>query len=256
MISNFIPKMPKIPSLTTLTKTAVGEFNKRGIDIDTYRAKFMGNNARAYLFLCDIMFPSGITVQEKSNGSMGSFIQTAIRSGIESAVSTTFTSVMAPGKNDLRYFVKSTSLPESLLDETVTHYKGQQYKFSSVRRTNDWIVTFYVNHDASVISNFWNWQKMLQDPETNMYGTSDKYMADQYIKLIGLDGTEICTYILYKAWPKMIGNITLDYASNDFATMDVTFSYQYHDISTKKPDGLGTVSKDLLGNVASKLLTK
>lgn len=255
MISNFIPKIPKIPSLSSLGKTAVGEFNKRGIDIDTYRAKFMGNNARAYLFLCDVMFPSKIGIQ-KSSGTMGSFIQTAIKNGIESAVSNTFTSLMAPGKSDFRYFVKSTSLPEAILDETVTHYKGQQYKFASVRRTNDWVITFYVNHDASVISNFWNWQKMLQDPKNNTYGIGDDYMVDQSIKLIGLDGTEICTYKLYRAWPKMIGNITLDYASNDFATMDVTFSYQYHDITTQSPDGLGTITKDLLGNVASKLLTK
>jgi hypothetical protein len=30
------------------------------------------------------------------------------------------------------------------------------------------------------------------------------------------------------AWPQEVGAVSLDYATNDLATFDVNFSYQYH----------------------------
>jgi hypothetical protein len=41
----------------------------------------------------------------------------------------------------------------------------------------------------------------------------------------------IMTYNLIKAWPSSVGELALDYGSQDVATFDVTFAYQYHKIS-------------------------
>lgn len=70
---------PKIPTFgdvkedvkKTLIDPILGDFGRKKIDIDTYKAKFLGQNARAYLFLCSIQFPG---------------MQNAIKSGVLSGM--------------------------------------------------------------------------------------------------------------------------------------------------------------------------
>jgi hypothetical protein len=265
MISNFLPKIPKIPTPTELTKSiakiGVGEFNKSGIDIDLYRTKFLGNNARSYLFFCEVGFPEGHGIVESPNNqpTMASNITTAIKNGIGTAIGNTLNSKLANLRSgsDFRYFVKSTSLPESIFDETVTHFCGAQYKIPSVRRTQDWVVTFLVDNNASVVRSFYNWHNKMYDFTSGNYGNAEQLMANQKISLLGMDGTSICDYELVGAWPKMIGNVTLDYSANEFATIDITFSYQYHKVTpTQSGSGVESMIKELLGYGASAILSK
>ena len=219
----------------------VGKFAKKKIDIDTYRSKFLGGNARAYLFLCEIQFPgmqnalkSGLGTGMGALGALseGSSITSAIREGLIGGAETAITTKGISEKtSNFKYYIRSTTLPESSVDEVSTYFCGRQYKMSSVRRTQDWGVSFLVNEDASVLQKFWEWNKLFENPETGIYGKPKDYMTDQTIQLLGLDGSAICTYKLYGAWPKSIGAVTLDYSQNEFATVDITFSYQYHTVA-------------------------
>ena len=116
---------------------------------------------------------------------------------------------------------------------------------SSVRRTQDWNVSFLINDNATVLKKFWEWNKLFENPETGVYGKPSDYMTDQTIQLLGLDGSAICTYKLYHAWPKVIGAVSLDYSTNEFATVDITFSYQYHTVSAGngEPGGITQLKK-------------
>lgn len=255
--------MPKIPTFdnvkndlrSTFVDPILGEFGKKKIDIDTYKAKFLGQNARAYLFLCSVQFPgmqnaikSGVSkgMSSLDLGSVGS-VASSISQGLVAGASTAITSgLTSMGTEDFKYFVRSTTLPESSVEETSTFFCGNQYKQSSVRRTQDWSVTFLVNSDASIIRKFWDWHLILHNPETGVYGKPQDYMTDQKIQLLGIDGSAICTYKLFNAWPKTIGAVDLDYATNEFATIDITFSYQYHTVSqSDEPESLATGRKML-----------
>lgn len=226
-----------------------GNTGTQNLSIDTYRSKFLGSNARAYLFLCKVQFPgmqnaalSGVTSAISDPGAMAEMVKNGLMSAASTAINVGTTSL---GTSDFKYFVKSTSLPESMLEEASTFWAGQQYKMSSVRRSQDWTVTFLINDDANVVRKFWEWHLMMHNPELNMYGSPKDYMADQVVQLLGLDGYPICTYKLFGAWPKSIGQVDLDYTSNEFATVDITFTYQYHTVTQTEEVGASAVGRKL-----------
>lgn len=260
---------PKIPTFgdvkedvkRTLIDPLLGDFGRKKIDIDTYKAKFLGQNARAYLFLCSIQFPgmqnaikSGVLSGMKSLDlqNVGASIGTGLLAGAQSAITAGNTAL---GTDDFKYFVRSTTLPDSTVEETSTFFCGNQYKQSSVRRSQDWNVSFLVNDDASIIRKFWEWHQILHNPETGVYGKPQDYMVDQTVQLLGLDGAAICTYKLVNAWPKIIGPVDLDYSTNEFATVDVTFSYQYHTVTkTDEPAAAAMGRKMLNSTLGNQLL--
>lgn len=261
---------PKIPSFgdvkedvkKTLIDPLLGDFGRKKIDIDTYKAKFLGQNARAYLFLCSIQFPgmqnaikSGVLSGMKSLDfeNVGKALGTGLRTAAESA---TTVGNISLGTSDFKYFVRSTTLPDSTVEEASTFFCGNQYKQSSVRRTQDWNVTFLVNDDASIIRKFWDWHLILHNPETGSYGKPQDYMVDQTVQLLGLDGSAICTYKLINAWPKTIGPIDLDYTSNEFATVDITFSYQYHTVTKTDEPAAAATGRKMLNSVLSNQFLK
>jgi hypothetical protein len=232
---------------------------KFNIDIETYRSKFLGGNARAYLFFIQVQFPGyGNILQSGIQGvlagglpSVGSLItggMGAIGSGIDVAG-------LKNGTEDFGYYVKSTNLPESSIQETSTFWCGQEYKIASTRRFVEWTVTFYVDHQANILKKFWDWHKIIHNPETNAYGKPVTYMSDQLLYLIGLDGnSEISCYKLFGAWPKQIGQVALDYQTNDFAQFDVTFAYQYHTVTEKEISTLKGIAKRAIGSLTQNIL--
>lgn len=218
-----------------------GQTGSQSLDIDTYRKKFLGTNARSYLFVCNFNFPdiqNAISSGIQSGVAFGGIsVSSALRAGTETAIRVASTETL-----DFKYYVKSSSLPQSVLEETSTYWFGQQLKMSSVRRTEDWQVTFLVDQEAVILKKFWEWHKLMHDPKSNYYGKPTEYMCDQLVQLLGIDGYPICTYRLVNAWPKEIGNVNLDYSNNEFATVDVTFTYQYHTSTTEAESG---ASRDL-----------
>lgn len=262
------PKIPKVPTYRTVKddviqeaiRPLVGDFRRKTIDIDSYRSKFLNGHARAYLFLCSVQFPgiqnaikSGLStaLSNPTPENIGKMVKDGLVAGGNTAIKV---GRMAQGTEDFKYYVKASSLPESSLEETSTYFCGHQYKISSVRRTQDWTVSFYINNDASIVRKFWDWHQIMHNPETGVYGSPIDYMSDQTIQLIGADGSNICTYKLYSAWPKTLGQIDLDYATNDFATMDVTFSYQYHTVTKEKEIEALTYGRKLAQSLGSTAL--
>jgi len=205
----------------------IGYVGKRRIDIDSYKTNFDGN-ARAYLFLCHITFPNNL-IQIGSSSSLLSLnnMLKALKSGLSEGLTSSITKGFFESDVETKYYVKSTTLPESTVEETATFFCGNQYKMPSVRRTQDWTVSFYINGDASILKKFIVWNLLLHNPRGG-YGKPSDFMSNQTIELLGLDGGVICTYKLFGAWPKTISQVDLDYTNNEMATFDVTFTYQYH----------------------------
>ena len=217
---------------------------KIDLDIDNYKANFLGGNARQYLFYTHFTFPGFANIAQAGlQGALagGSFDPTSLLAGIPPQIGSAMDvmglgmsgfGLLGPGPKNgtdkFGYYVKSTSLPSSTINETNSYWAGQEYKMAGTQRFDEWTVTFNVDQKADIIKKFWKWMQMIHDPETNNYGRPVSYMADQEIHLLGMNtGESICSYKLIGAWPKSIGQVALEYASNDFATVDVTFVYQY-----------------------------
>jgi len=169
-------------------------------DIDSYRSNFQGG-ARQYLFYFKPLFPTGVI-------------------GADTEVAT--------------YLVRTASLPETSSDEIMMNWQGFDYKIAGKYTYSDWNVTFNVDIDAKIQQMFHNWASLIHDPTTNKYTVPSKYMMDQQIELLNLEGIPITKYKLFGAWPKMVGNANLDYSANDVVQFDVTFTYIYHVVDIAK----------------------
>jgi hypothetical protein len=225
---------------------------KVNIDIQSYKSRFLGG-ARQYLFYVNLQFPnfgnilkaaaegvlSGMkTIEDLSSGATDEILKKGAVEGLGAA---TDVFLLNNSTSNFPYLVKSTSLPDSTLEEIQTYWVGQKFKMASTRSDGDWSVTFIVDNDAKILTRFWAWQKIIHNPQANIYGKPVSYMVDQDIHLLGFDtGSTICCFKLYGAWPKSIGQIQLDYQTNDLVQFDVTFSYQYHTITEREPGALAT----------------
>jgi len=214
-----------------------------GFDINTYKSKFLGG-ARAYLFFIRLNFPGYTNVIQSTiqgglanglTGNLGIDELKIIGEGAAVGAAQSAVDVAYLGKKteNFSYYVRATTLPESNINETVSHWGGQVYKFGATTTFSDWTVTMNVDSNADVLVKFNDWMTMVHNPQTNTYGRPVNYMVDQEALLLGGDGNPIAVYRLYSAWPKILNAVSLDYATNDVATVDVTFSYQYHTVDRK-----------------------
>jgi len=172
-----------------------------GFKLEDFTGSFKGG-ARANLFLYTPLFPSGI-------GS----------------------------KSSTRYLVKSTSLPDTTIDEVLVNWQGYDYKMAGKYTFADFTVTFNVDAQSEIIRDFNRWMQKIHNVDTNEYSAPSIYMVNQNIQLLGYDGNVILEYELHDAWPKTMSAITLDYATADVATFDIGFSYQYHTIKGTETGG-------------------
>jgi hypothetical protein len=166
-----------------------------GFNIENFKANFEGG-ARSYLFYYIPRYPGGVS----------------------------------DGGQDITYLVRTTSLPETTLEETIVNWQGFDFKFAAKNTFADFVVTFNVDKDAKVRKLFENWMTKIHNPETNEFAKASEYMIAQRIQLLDYDGSVVMQYVLHHAWPKSITAITLDYASTEVAQFDVNFSYAYHTI--------------------------
>jgi hypothetical protein len=163
-----------------------------GFDLDSFKANFE-TGARSYLFYVRPVLPNVL-----------GYTSTAT------------------------YLVKTASLPASTLEEITTNWQGADYKIAGKRTFAPWAVTFIVDKSATIQKYFLNWMNLILDPTTNVHGLPSSYFQTQEVWLLGGSGQSILKYQLKYAWPQEVGAVQLDYATNDLATFDVNFSYQYH----------------------------
>jgi hypothetical protein len=163
------------------------------LSIDQFLGKFK-TGARSYLFYMSPQFPNGVT------------------SGLE---------------EDGVYMVKSTSLPSSNFDDITASWQGFDFKTPGKRTYDTWNVTFNVDVTANIRKAFLSWQKIILDPEKNVHSLPTTYMRDQTVTLLGIGLNDILQYRLVGAYPSAVAEVSLDYSDSNFASFDVTFTYQY-----------------------------
>ncbi len=108
----------------------------------------------------------------------------------------------------------------------------------------DWpdvTATFYDDVDGLHRDFFYRWQQMAfpkpaGTSDTIFGGESELNYLTSKVLIQQLNGNmlDIGNTTLYKAWPKVIGQISMDYSSEDaLNTFDVTFAYSYAENQSK-----------------------
>jgi len=166
--------------------------------IDEYLYAMREGGARQYLFSVYFNFPSSIGILEDDM------------------------------KKNIKYYVRTSSLPESTYEDIVIPYPGYSFKMAGNRTYADWTVSLNIDKKNDVLKIFHDWHNMIYNPQDHTYSAPIQYMLNQNLWMLGPDLKPTSEYVLYAAWPKAIGNITMDYSSTELMSVDITFSYQYY----------------------------
>lgn len=137
-------------------------------------------------------------------------------------------SIGLSNKEDLKFYVRTSSLPESSYEDVSIPYPGYSFKMAGNRTYGDWTVSLNVDRNAYILKAFQLWHNLIYNPQTHEYSAPVTYMKNQTLLLLGPDLKPTSEYTLYGTWPKSVGNVALDYSSSEIVTVDITFAYQYY----------------------------
>lgn len=130
------------------------------------------------------------------------------------------------------YLVKSTMLPATTIDEMEADWQGYKYKLGTTPTYDDFTINFNIDIESDIRNKFLQWSVNINNPVNNQHGQpgDGSYFSDIILKHLNAQGDTIQIFRLVDAWPKTVGEVTLDYSAKESATFDVTFTYQFHTI--------------------------
>ena len=125
------------------------------------------------------------------------------------------------------FLAQSTSLPGSNLGLTEVPFRGRQLKLAGDRTFEDWEVSFYADTDFAIRDAFEAWQNGINGYNSNTGVSSpDEYMSTVSVHQLDNEDNRIKTYVLYYAWPQIVGPMEVAQDSNDqISQFSVTFAY-------------------------------
>lgn len=190
------------------------------MDIESYKTRFTGGH-RQYLFFTLLQLKGGGGTAK--SGLLGMIEAFAASYGLGAA------------KDYWPYLVKATNLPTTEIAEKTIPMQHFNYKMPGDRVYGDWNVTFNLDNKGELLNELHNWQNGIHSivdkgsfAQTKLSVGRGARADKQTVFLVDYQGNTFCSYEIYGAWPKSIGQVMLDYNSNEVATVDVTFSYNYH----------------------------
>lgn len=187
------------------------------LDIDGYRNRFI-EGQKSNLFFCFFHFPKKL-----------------------------FPLNIIKEKDTYPFFVKSANLPSVSIDEISTEIQFLTVKSPGFKTYGDWTITFNLDDKGEIYQDFLKWINFIQNTQNGNYEKHSfrDCVSDQELLLLDGFGNAVKTFKLYKAWPKDISEISLDYSNNEFSTFTVTFSYQYFTIDNMGNDSVSSfISKN------------
>lgn len=130
---------------------------------------------------------------------------------------------------NLHILCKSVNIPGVNVAATPQRDYGETFEAPYDRTFADAQFTFYVDRGMYVRKFFDDWINTIQNPDTRELGYYNSYVS-KVINVFVMDKMSRITYMvqLYDAHPKTIGALSLDQASNDVMTMDVSMAFHYY----------------------------
>jgi len=191
-----------------------------GINVTALRNKLVGGGARPSLFFATIYFPQNII------DALSPFIFDT---------------------QEISFFIKAASIPESTLGEITKTFLGRDVKLPSIDRTfAPWSVTIMNDENYKIRHFFEAWIEYISpgasifeaesgfgaDAGKNVYGQMQVHQLQKDGGISRLnnddDGPYLGSYYFKDAFPTSVDQITLSWDDKDtIEEFTVTFAYQY-----------------------------
>ena len=157
----------------------------------------------------------------------------ALASLFEAELITTKGPQLPSSIQDFKFLCKATTLPGDTIDVATVTYMGRGINIPSNRAAVQWTTTVYNDEGMATRNNIESWMEQLNSHSTNKRAAGMQRILDytgsltveQLSKTGGTTATKMYTFV--NAWPSAIGEITVDWETNDIQTYDVTWEFSY-----------------------------
>jgi hypothetical protein len=170
-------------------------------NITDFKSQMIGGGARPNQFRVDLTFPSFVS------------------SGLGTIV----------GLNS-QFLCKATQLPASIVENVQVFYRGRPVNFAGERSFQPWSITVYNDTTFSIRNAMEAWSNGVANfTGTNGLTSARDYQVDLSVYQLDRNGeAPIKKYTFINAYPISVGQIALDYESNNvIEQFDVEFQYDY-----------------------------
>ena len=133
---------------------------------------------------------------------------------------------------DFKFLCKATTLPGDTIDVATVTYMGRGINIPSNRAAVQWTTTVYNDEGMATRNNIENWMEKLNSHSTNKRAVGMQRILDYtgtltVEQLTKTDAGASKMYTFVNAWPSAIGEITVDWETNDIQTYDITWEFSY-----------------------------
>jgi len=156
----------------------------------------------------------------------------ALASLFECELTTTKGPQQASAVADFKFLCKATTLPGDTIDVATVTYTGRGINIPSNRAAVQWTTTVYNDEGMDTRNNDESWMEKLNSHSTNKRATGMQRILDytgsltvEQLSKTGAGATKMYTFV--DAWPSAVGDITVDWETNEIQTYAVTWEYSY-----------------------------
>ena len=169
--------------------------------IDTFTSQLSQGGALASLFECKVTGWSGISDVEGS-------------------------------QNQWIFMCNGATLPPSTITPATVTYMGRALQIPGNRDAAQLVTNIYNDENMEIRATIENWMEKLNSHKTNKRALGMQRILDytgtltvEQLSKTDVGATKMYSFI--NAWPSAIGEITVDWETNDIQTYDVTWEFSY-----------------------------
>jgi T4-like virus tail tube protein gp19 len=152
-----------------------------------------------------------------------------------------FNPVNSVADNAIQFLASATSIPESKLGDIPVPYFGRIVHFAGDRTYDAWTVRIMNDEDFKVRNALEQWSDAINKKVQNTRSQLN-YKSTATVNQLSKSGTTVRTYRFNGLYPAEIQPIRLDWgATNQFETFDVTFVYDYWEVTGGNTGNAGGV---------------
>ncbi|ADG60079.1 gp19 tail tube protein [Acinetobacter phage Acj9] len=126
---------------------------------------------------------------------------------------------------------KAAPIPPATVDQIPVGFQNKKIKVAGDRTFDDWTITIYGDDAHETRQQMLDWQNIChaQGPEITG-GKPSEYKKTATVKQYARDGKTVSKeHTLYGIWPTLVGEIALDWdTNNEVETFETTFAVDYH----------------------------
>ena len=136
--------------------------------------------------------------------------------------------------SDLAFLCKASALPGQSIPSIAIPFRGRELKIAGDRAFEDWSITVINDTDFKLYRAFERWMNGINNMTDNEgIANPADYQVDGFIDQLDRNGTTLKSYTYRGLFPTALGNIDLNYATNDaIEEFSVTFNFQYFETDT------------------------